>query len=145
MPEPIRRRSSLIEPVYSQAAPNGTIELGQLLVEFEHNDTLHRNTASFAMQFVPEDRLRFVYPIEDQRWSFSLGLFVQGNRYKKITLPERGVSFDAFCVASGGDHGGAVFTPTRTPLVVTQPSNAIVTAKIHLFNAPEFLAQKTTC
>lgn len=42
-------------------------------MEFEHNGTLHRNTASFAMRFVPEDRLRFVYAIKDQRWSFGPG------------------------------------------------------------------------
>jgi hypothetical protein len=139
MVEPIRARNSLIEPVYCQEAPNETIELGKLAVEFKHKGAVRHSSAVFQMRFEPEDRLEFIYPIDDQPWMFGLGLIAPpGDPYKEITLTERGVSFQAFCSASGDDRGGAVFTPTKTPVLVTQPSNAIVTAKFHLFNAPDF-------
>ncbi len=138
MAELSRRRTPLIDPVYPQAAPNQPIELGDLAVQFEHRATTHHGIARFAMRFMPDDGLEFVVPIDSQRLLFGFELINSDNPLKNITLTERGVSFEAFCVGFGGDNGGAVFTPTKTPLVVTRPSSTIVTAKFHLFNAPKF-------
>ena len=138
MVEPIRRRTPLIEPVYLQTEPNQPIELGSLAIEFEHKGKLHRNKADFIMRFAREDRFEFVYPNDDEFRIFGLGFFDPENPYKKIDVVDRGVSFEAFCVAAGNDRGGAVFTPTRTPVLMTQPSTKIVSAKFHLFNAPDF-------
>ena len=128
---------TLVTPIYAQDEPNQAINLGQVAIQFEHEGTSYRKTASAAMKFLPKRDLIFVVPLRGD--DSSAGLINVGTKLK-LTLPERGVTEDFFCTALGEKHGGLVFSPTRSGITVTQPSSAISTAVFHLFNFPDFWA-----
>ncbi len=69
--------------------------------------------------------------------------YCQVGRGVKLTLTEREVNVDVFCSAIGGGYGGIVFTPTRSAITVTRPSDAISVAKFHLFNFPDFFGPES--
>ena len=97
------------------------------------------------MTFQPDHRLRFIVPLEGKHPLFGMKFFLDSVlNVMKFTLTDRGTTFDAYCVAAGGDHGGIVFSPNRSAITVTAPSNAISTVTFHLFNFPDFLVPKTT-
>lgn len=139
MSELLRVSSPPIEPIYSQTEPGQSIVLGQVKVQFDHKNTTHQEMANVTMRFVPDDRLEFVCPLETASSTFGLELFLDDNRDEKITLPDRGIAFDAFCAAVGRDHGGIVFHPKQSAVTVTSPSNVISNATFHLFNFPELV------
>jgi hypothetical protein len=128
----------LIDPIYSQSHPNQKIELGPVAIQFDHNGTAYRGTADAAMRFVPDERLEFVCPLEGKFWLFGLESFDVG-RDEKLMLTDRGVTIDVFCTAIGVDHDRIVFTPKKSSVMATLPSNNISTATFHLFNFPDFL------
>lgn len=138
MNERITVSKSLIEPIYSQTDPSQPIDLGSVPIHYEHEGKTHQSTASVTMKFAPSDRLEFVCPLEDEPPMFGLRPFVHAGSDVKVTLKERGITFDAFCAAVGGDCGGIVFRPRKSGVVVTLPSNAISTVTFHLFNFPDF-------
>jgi hypothetical protein len=138
MSDQIKVNSPPIAPVYSQAEPNQPINLGSVAVQFDHKGTTYQETANVVMRFLPADRLEFVFPLEGKPPMFGWSFIVDGDRNVEIKLIDRGVSFEAFCVAVGGDHGGIVFRPTKSGVRVTLPSEAISTATFHLFNFPDF-------
>jgi hypothetical protein len=125
-----------IEPIYSQAHASQPIDLGRVAVQFDHEGTAYRETASVAMRFVPKDRLEFVCPLEGKSPLFGWG-FV--GRNLELTLTDRGVTFDVLCTEVGGQRSAIVFSPRRSLVVPTRPSNAISSATFHLFNFPKFL------
>lgn len=127
-----------ITPSYSHTEPNERIDLGRLAVQYDHKGTTYREMATVTMRFVPKDRLEFVCPFKDESPLFGMRFFVDGDRNLRIELKDRGVGFDAFCVAAGGDHAGIVFSPTKSGVTVTPPSETISTATFHLFNFPDF-------
>jgi hypothetical protein len=129
---------SLIEPIYSQTGPSQPIDLGPVAVRYDCKGATHNVTANVTMKFVPDDGLEFVCPLESEDPFFALKSSREVGGVIKLALPERGVDFDAFCVAIGGDRGGIVYVPTRSGITVTPPSASISTATFHLFNFPDF-------
>jgi len=138
MSERITVGTSLIEPIYSQTDPSQPIDLGSVPIQFEHKGTTRHSTAKVTIKFVPHDRLEFVCPLEGESPMFGLRFLPDIGSDVELTLTERGITFDAFYTAVGGDYGGIVFQPARSAVVVTAPSNAISTATFHLFNFPDF-------
>jgi hypothetical protein len=125
-----------IIPIYGQAHPSEPIELGQVAVQFEdENGVPEQGTAEVVMRFLPTDRLEFFCPITTEPRRL-FGFSSEIGKEKKLRLTERGVVLDVFCGGVGGR--GMRFTPTRSGVVVTPPSNAISKATFHLFNFPDF-------
>ena len=137
MTNQIHVSSPPIEPIYSQTGPNQTIDLGQVVVQFEYQGTAHQAIANVTMRFQPDDGLRFVVPLEGAAQSFGWGIG-DSCPYIKLTLVDSGVMFDAFYAGDDGDHGGTVFLPRKSAITVTARSNAISTVTFHLFNFPKF-------
>ena len=138
MNDRIEVRKPLIDPIYSQAEANETIDLGQVPVQFDHDGNTHRETANVTMKFVPDDRLQFVVPLEGKHPFFGMKLIAASCDDMKLTLTDRGKSFDAFVAATGDEYGGIVFCPKRSAITVTPQASALSTATFHLFNFPEF-------
>lgn len=138
MSDRIKVSSPLIDPIYSQTEPSQPIDLGRVAVQVDYKGTTHQEMANVAMRFVPDDRLEFVCPLEDKSPMFGRELFGDDGRSLSLTLIERGISFDVFCKAVGGDYNGIVFVPKTSGVMVTPPSNAISTVTFHLFNFPDF-------
>ena len=126
----------LIDPMYSQANPNDPIDLGQVVVQFDHKGTTYQEKAKVTMRFVPDDRLEFACPLEGKPPLFGHMISLDNSWDHKLTLTNRGVTFDANCPRV--EFGGMVFHPTNSTVTVTPPSNAISTATFHLFNFPDF-------
>jgi hypothetical protein len=121
------------EPIYSQSKPNEPIDLGSVVVQFDHNGTPHRETAHVTMTFVPEKRLELTIPVESGRPSPALGSFA-------LTLPDRNVTIKALCLGVHRERGGTFLVPEREPVTVTPPATAVSTAAVHLLSFPEFWA-----
>jgi hypothetical protein len=140
MAELEKLQHSPIEPIYRQERPNEAIELGSWGVEFQHDGATRRGNAALTLRFVPDNRFEVFVPTDvlTQRFMWTFGLIGSGS--KTFALVDRGVSFDAFCTAAGDDRGGAIFTPSRSLMVATQPSSSLMSAVFHLFNFPAFYA-----
>lgn len=130
--------TSLIDPIYSQNEPNQPIDLGRVAVEFDHQGTMHRDMANVRMRFLPNTGLEFIVPLEGKDPFFGIQLCLDSQFSKRLTLSDRGITFDALCLSSGGVDRGIVFSPTRSGIPVTPPSSTISTATFHLFNFPDF-------
>ena len=67
----------LIEPIYPQTSPNQSIELGNTMVEFTHEEKTYRKTARTTVEFLPRIRFLFRIPVEetpqDDLWWFKIG------------------------------------------------------------------------
>ena len=134
--------SSLIEPIYWQSGPSEPMSLGQVAVQLDYKGTTYEDVAHFVMRFVPSHRLEVVCLFEDKPPMFGLELFVDDDGNLKLTLKDRGISFDVFCASVGGDQGGTVFLPKTSGVVVTCPSNSISNVTFHLFNFPDFMGRE---
>lgn len=100
-----------IVPIYSQANPNQSIDLGREAIRLEYNRTEYCGRANVAMRFGPNDRLEFKCTVEDESPSFLLSLAGATDWDGKLTLTERGVTLDVLCVAAGRYPHEVVFTP----------------------------------
>lgn len=127
-----------IAPIYSQSEPNQPIELGRVPIQYGHNGSTYDWTAKVTLRFSPKDRLEFVCPENDADPFFGPRMFTTGASNGQIVLKDRGVTIDAMLTGSGGDRGGIVFSPTRSGITSTLPSEYITTATFHVFNFPEF-------
>jgi len=132
----------LIEPIYSQSNPSEPIGLGQHAVRLNHNGTTYQDVASIVMRFVPDERIEIVCPWEGKPPMLGLHLFSNNGDSIKLTLGDKGVSFDVFCASFGGSRGGTVFLPKVSGVTVTPPSNSISAVTLHLFNFPDFLGSE---
>jgi hypothetical protein len=127
----------LVEPIYTQASPNQSVELGPCAVELEHKGKTYQDTARVTMQFAPNPRLLFVIPTEGKNPFFGIALAQEWNG--KLKLTTRGITLDVLYVGNKGKHGeGLAFIPKRSPVRVTTISENIHSAVFHLFNCPAF-------
>jgi hypothetical protein len=138
MGETIKVRSSLVEPIYAQTALNQPIDLGQLAIDYDTDGTMHHDTARATMSFLPKIRLEFVCPLRNTAEEIQWRFFGDIPRTKRLTLTESGEVVEVYCTAVGESHGGVVFHPRHLPITVMTPSTVISTAKVHLFNVPDF-------
>ena len=124
----------IIDPVYSQNAPNQSIDLGQVAVRFDFQGTTYNEVASAAMDFLPDHKLRFTIPFDDGQsvWKAKLSGILQ----IPLTLAKQNVTFDCSYVSTL--RGGIAFSPMNSAVTVTQPCSTISTATFHLFNFPDF-------
>jgi hypothetical protein len=129
----------LIEPIYSQSNPSEPIGLGQHAVQLNYRGTTYQDLASIVMRFVPDERIEIVCPWEGKSPMLGLDLFSNNGDSIKLTLGDKGVSFDVFCASFGGTDGGTVFLPRTSGVTVTPRSNSISAVTFHLFNFPDFL------
>jgi hypothetical protein len=139
MTEMLRIREPPIDPVFSQEAPNEPIEFGQVQLQFNYRGNVYEDTAIARLIFEPEDELRFICSLDGQPSDVAFGLMTDGAEIK-FTLKDRGVDFDAIVIRSGEKHGGIVFSPTRSAVVVTPPSTSLTYCVFHVFNFPRFSA-----
>jgi hypothetical protein len=131
--------SPLIEPIYSQSSRSEPVGLGQMAVQFDYKGTTYQDVANIVMRFVPNERIEVVCPFKDKHPMLGLELFADDAGDIKVTLSDRGISFDVFCASVGGDHDGTVFLPKTSGVMVRPPSNSISTVTFHLFNFPDFI------
>lgn len=133
MNDRIETDKPIIDPIYSQNEPNQSIDLGQVAVRFDLQDTTYSKEANATMVFVPGHKLKFAVPFDDSKavwkaWS-------KGDFGVRLTLVDRDVAFD--CMWATAD-GNMVLSPMNSAVTVTQPYSAISTATFHLFNFPDF-------
>ena len=129
----------VIEPIYWQHQPNQTIELGQGAVQFDINGTPHQDNGIFSLRFAPDKRLVIRCLLKRGDWTTSMAFFPDTSA-RTFELLDRGISFEAFCVSGGSKSGEVVFTPTRTPVIVTTTTqDDLVSVTFHLFNFPGFI------
>jgi len=127
----------LVEPIYTQASPNQSVELGPCAVELEHKGKTYQDTARVTMQFAPNPRLLFVIPTEGKNPFFGIALAQEWNG--KLKLTTRGITLNVLYLGNKGKHGeGLAFIPKRSPVRVTTISENIHSAVFHLFNCPAF-------
>jgi hypothetical protein len=129
----------LIKPIYSQSSPNEPIGLGQHAIQVTYRGTTYEDVASIVMKFLPHQGIEIVCPWEGKPPMLGLDLFADHGDSIKLTLREKGVSFDIFCASFGGSHGGTVFLPRSSGVTVTPESDSISAVTFHLFNFPDFL------
>lgn len=133
MNDRIETDKPIIDPIYSQNEPNQPIDLGQVAVRFDLQDTTYSKGANATMVFLPGHKLKFAVPFDDSEavwkaWS-------KDDFKVRLTLVERDVAFD--CLWATAD-GNMVLSPLNSAVTVTQPHSAISTATFHLFNFPDF-------
>jgi hypothetical protein len=122
----------LIDPIYSQNEPNQSIDLGQVSIRFNFQDTTYEKAASVAMTFRPKHRLGFTVPFEDM---FPWTAFSKNDFNVSLTLADNGITFESNWETADGKM---VLSPNQSAVTVTQPHTNISTAKFHLFNFPKF-------
>ncbi|MCX7428720.1 MAG: hypothetical protein NTW96_24220 [Planctomycetia bacterium] len=138
MSDTITASRSLIEPIYSQTDPSQPIDLGQAEVLFDFNGTTYQKTADVRMKFMPDDQLEFLCSLDGVPPKAIFESLNHVGQEQKLTLIERNLTIDMNCLAVGGDYDGMLFSPTRSPVAVTPPSNCISSVTFHLFNFPDF-------
>jgi len=127
-----------VVPIYVQEDPNDPIELGEVTLRFQVNGKTYNEPANAVIRFMPRDGLEFVCPMADASPLLELHAIFDAGGYQRFELTDRGIEFDGFCVAIGGERGGAVFVPHTSGMTVTRPSSAISRVRFHVFNFPEF-------
>jgi hypothetical protein len=130
-----------IAPVYGQEMPNKSVELGNVIVEYDVSGKTYGGNAKATMRFVPDDRLSFEVPVESGTF-VGLAMFEDGKWDGKLKLTGRGVILDALCRRVRSDEGGSrvvVFEPRASGVVVTPASDVVASATFHLFNFPDFV------
>ena len=133
MSDRIESTKSLIDPVYSQNEPNQPIDLGTVAIGFDRQGTTHREMAKVMMAFMPNNRLEFVV-----EWEASSSFLRRSGAISKITLLERGMTFDCFIggsLSKSDGSGRIVLFPRRSPVTVTAPTSTISFATFHLLNS----------
>jgi hypothetical protein len=139
MSERIMLSNPLIEPIYWQSNPSEPIDLGQHAIELTSKGTTYEDVASIVMKFLPHDRVEIVCPWKDKPPLLGLDLFSDSGDSLKLTLRDKGASFDVFCASFGMPSGGSVFVPRSSGVTVTTGSESISRVTFHLFNFPDFL------
>jgi hypothetical protein len=139
MSDRITRSDPLIEPIYLQSNPSEAIDLGQHAIRLTCNGKTYEDLASVVVRFLPRERIEIVCPWEGKPPLLGVDLFSNNADTIKLTLEDKGTSFDVFCASFGGTHGGIVFLPKRSGVTVTPRSNSISLVTLHLFNFPDFL------
>jgi hypothetical protein len=127
-----------VVPIYIQESPNDPIALGQVALRFTCNGQTYDERANAVIRFMPRQGLEFVCPMEGAPPFFGLHAIFDAGGCQRFELTDRGIEFDGFCIAIGGDHGGAVFVPHTSGMTVTPPSSTISRVRFHLFNFPDF-------
>lgn len=131
----------LIEPVYAQAEPSETIKLGTVPATFAHGDEDSHSQASVCVRFTPDERLCFTFQTgpADLIQTFRDMSDLSKND-GELTLTDRKVKFDAFCVSRkpSSEGGTMLFVPRTSVVTATAPSGDIAEAAFHLFNFPDF-------
>jgi hypothetical protein len=126
-----------IEPVYQQSEPNETISLGRCRIKIEGDGSLEEDTASAAMRFNPDTRLEFVVSLDGKPPLYGLKLCADGGPEIGLQMLDRGTSVDVLFSETRNDE--VVFTPKRSGVMISGPSQQISSAVFHLFNFPGFL------
>ncbi len=131
----------IIEQIYSQTNPNQPLNLGDLEVQITFNEKVYQYTASFDMQFMPDDQLLITIPFIDKDSTFFIEVF-HGDKWDgKIKLTEPGIHLDTFFkFGTFGSYGKSkvILVPKTSVIQIIQPSNSISSAVFHLFNFPQF-------
>lgn len=129
------------KPIYGQAEPSESIELGTISATFANAEDTSPREASVCMRFTPGVRLCFTF----QTGPTGLVQFLRGRgdigkNDGELILTDRGVKFDAFCVSSklGSENGTMVFVPETSVVTATKPCSDLAEAVFHLFNFPDF-------
>ena len=133
--------ASLVEPIYAQAEPSQPIALGTVAATFAHAEETDPREASVCMRFTPDERLCFTFqtgPTDLVQAFRDRGDL--GEKIGQITLTDRRVKFDAFCVRkeTGSQGGKMIFVPQASVVTATEPSINLSEAIFHLFNFPVF-------
>lgn len=133
-------KGPLIPPIYKQAGPNQPIDLGSTHVEFTYKQKVYQRTAKITMQFLPTAQLLFTIPAEDLAehplWTLTVGMSLVQAGPMQLTLTDRGISIEAFCLRADAD--GLTLTPTQSPITVTRRTKKLSMVIFHLFNFPNF-------
>lgn len=129
----------LIESIYSQSNPSEAIPLGNHAIQLTCNGTTYEDLASIVMRFLPRERIEILCPWEGRPPLLGLDFFSNNGDSIKLTLRDKGTSFDVFCSSFGMPRGGTVFLPRSSGVSVTPESESISAVTFHLFNFPDFL------
>lgn len=113
MNDRIETDKPIIDPIYSQSEPNQPIDLGQVAVRFDLQDTTYSKEAYATMAFLPNHKLKFTVPFDGsmevwEAWS-------KRDFRVRLTLVERDVAFD--CLWATAD-GNMVFSPMDSAVTV---------------------------
>lgn len=134
----------LIEPVYSQSSPNEPVELANTPVQFTHKDKTYERAAKVVMRFVPSDRLLFIIPAEDMAnnpfWTLGVASSLMEDRCIELSLTDRGVSVEVFCVGVGLGPDEIVFVPRTAHIPIPSQPQSLSTVIFHVFNFPRFFS-----
>ncbi|MFO1040250.1 MAG: hypothetical protein U0941_00605 [Planctomycetaceae bacterium] len=136
MPEATK---SWLDPIYLQAEPNQEIKLG--LQDVLVVDSGEVCSCEVSMIFVPDKKLHLRAIPDQNHDAASVRLFKRfvdgGNKPLKLSLPNRGVEFDAWDIGTNS-YGGSTFTTRISVVTVTRSTNDIKRVIVHLFNFPNF-------
>ncbi len=125
-----------IASVYTQAAPNDTIDFGRIQVSIpgEVTDAVMKTGANVKLSFIPHHSLYFDIPREDQSLWAQFQPLPTGLR--KVSIDEFGSSIDVF--AQRTVEAGIRYKPNRSPVQTRKNCDSIQRAVFHLFNWPDF-------
>jgi hypothetical protein len=142
---------SLIEPIHWQTAPNESIQLGNVSVQFSHKGMKYEETTQVSMRFLPNRQLLFVIPGKEESKNRVKGQnmtpdeimatlsvpYGVDKRDWKLLLKDRDITLDVLKSCQPGH--GTIFKPTSSVVTVTPKTSNISTAIFHLFNFPDFV------
>ncbi len=132
----------LIEPIYAQGKPSQSIALGTIPATFSRAEETSPREASVCVRFTPDERLCFTFQTGPADLMQTLRNIGDIGKYDgELTLTDRGVKFDAFCVSRkpGSENGTMLFVPRTSVVTATEPSSDLTAAIFHLFNFPDFI------
>ena len=119
---------------------------GNIAIQFLHQGETLRKTAMVTIQFLPRKELLLTClakkrpgrPASSRNLTlYSIGRdLIRQGRCVELILPDRAISLDAYCISA--DENRITFTPKRSTVSVTPPSDRLSTVLFHIFNFPDF-------
>ncbi len=143
---PLEADRPVITPIYSQDEPSQPIQLGKFAAVL-NNETCE---ATAVVRFNPRHQLCFMVTLKNRERKSLFSTLT--DRAGVLTLPERyKIQFKASCISrtTNVDGAGTIeelnLTPTTLPLSLAPASTALVSAKFHVFNCPDFHGPEDYC
>jgi hypothetical protein len=105
MTDRIRVSKALIEAIYLQSTPSEPIHLGQHAIQVACDGATYEDIATIAMRFMPRDQIEIACQWKGKPPLLGLDLFSSNSDGIKLTLVNKGVTFDVFCASFGTRDG----------------------------------------
>jgi hypothetical protein len=123
--------------VYSQVRANARIEITQAVIETKLLDSTYAMQSSVVMDFLPRPQLKFCCSGDGIGPELLIRLAFEQRQFDKLKLTSHGVEFNGFYAGVNADNT-YLFLPRNSVVTATPPSNAIASARFHIFNFPNF-------